>query len=256
MSRPRLASWYSCGTASAVNTKLCLAKFGDTHDITVVRCIVPDENADNDRFAAECQEWFGVPILNLKSSKYSSCEDVWEREKYMSGPAGARCTVEMKKAVRHVFEMDWKPDIQAFGYTADEKDRADRFIENNPDVHLISLLIEEGLSKQDCHAIVNRAGIQLPLMYRLGFDNANCEGCVNAQGPRYWNRTRRHFPEVFQRRAEQSRRLGVRLIKLNTGDRERIYLDELDPNLDDDEAEPMMECSLLCYMAEQKINAQ
>lgn len=253
MSRPRIVSWFSCGTASAVNTKLVIAKYADTHDIMIVRCLVPEENEDNDRFALDCDSWFGHPITALRSTKYSSCQDVWEREKYMSGPGGARCTVEMKKAVRHQFEMDWKPDLQAFGYTADEKDRADRFIRQNPDVRLVSLLIEEGLSKQDCHAIIDRAGIMLPRMYRLGFENANCEGCVRAQGPRYWNRTRRHFPGVFAARAALSRKLGVRLVKLNTGDRERIYLDELDPNLDDDEAEPQVECSLLCYIAEQKI---
>lgn len=105
----------------------------------------------------------------------------------------------------------------------------------------------------DCHAIIARAGIQLPMMYRLGFPNANCRGCVNAQSPRYWNRTRRHFPDVFQRRAALSRKLGVRLVKLGSGKRERIFLDELDPNIGDGDEEPSTECSLLCYIAEQRM---
>jgi hypothetical protein len=53
--RPRLVSWFSCGTASAVNTKLAIAKYGDTHDIIVARCIVPEEHPDNDRFAVDCE---------------------------------------------------------------------------------------------------------------------------------------------------------------------------------------------------------
>jgi len=39
---------------------------------------------------------------------------------------------------------------------------------------------------------------------------------------------RRDFPEVFQRRCEQSRELNVRLTRLHG---ERIFLDELPPGL-------------------------
>jgi hypothetical protein len=251
--RPRIVSWFSCGTASAVNTKLVLARFGSSHEITIGRCIVPEEHEDNDRFAADCERWFNWPILNLRSAEYESCEDVWTRERYMAGIGGARCTVEMKKAVRWQFERVWRPDLQAFGYTVHERDRADLFRQQNPEVALVALLIDEGLTKTDCHAIVDRAGIVLPMMYRLGFNNANCIGCVQAQAPPYWNRTRRHFPEVFAKRARLSRELGVRLVRLTTGTRERIFLDELDPNMGAGEIEPDMECSLLCYIAEQKI---
>jgi hypothetical protein len=104
--------------------------------------------------------------------------------------------------------------------------------------------------------VFDRAGIVLPMMYRLGFNNANCIGCVQAQSPAYWNRTRRHFPEDFARRARLSRELGVRLVKLTTGARERIFLDELDPNMGAGEVEPHMDCSLLCYIAEQTITAE
>lgn len=251
--RPRIVSWFSCGTASAVNTKMVLARYAETHDISVARCIVPEEHPDNDRFAGECEAWFGHEILNLRSAEYASCEEVWTKRRYMSGIHGAPCTIEMKKAVRWAFESAWLPDLQAFGYTADEVDRADDFRAQNPFVNLVTLLIEGGLSKPDCHAMVDRAGIVIPLPYRLGFNNANCMGCVKAQGPAYWNRTRRHHPEVFARRAALSRELGVRLVKLPTGDRDRIFLDDLDPKMGAGDEDPPMECSLLCYMAEQKI---
>lgn len=251
--RPRIVSWFSCGTASAVNTKLVLARYAATHAITIARCIVPEEHSDNDRFADECEAWFGQPIVNLRSDEYASCEDVWTKTRYMAGVYGARCAIEMKKAVRWAFEAEWRPDLQAFGYTADEKPRADRFRQQNPEIALVSLLIEQGLSKEDCHAIIIRAGIELPAMYRLGFPNANCIGCVNAQSPAYWNRTRRLFPAVFERRAALSRELGVRLIKTTTGERERLFLDELPPDDNSDDGAPAAECSLLCYIAEQKM---
>lgn len=251
----RVVSWFSCGTASAVNTKLILAEYGDTCDVNVVRCIVPEEHPDNDRFAADCERWYGVPIMKLRSKEYESCEDVWARTRYMSGIGGARCTVEMKKVPRWSFEDDWMPDWQGYGYTADEQSRIDNFRANNPEVMLRSLIAERGLSKPDCHAIVQRAGIELPMMYRLGFNNANCIGCVNAQSPTYWKRTRRHFPDVFERRARLSRELGVRLVKGTTGPRERYFLDELDAAPDDGQDEPNIECSLLCAIAEKVIAA-
>ena len=247
-----IVSWFSCGDASAVATKLALAKYGE---VTVARCVVPEEHPDNDRFAADCARWFGVPILALRSTEYASCEDVWTRRRYMSGPTGAVCTVEMKKAVRHAFEREHRPASQVFGYTAEEADRAERFRQQNPDVHLLTPLIEAGLSKQDCHAIVDRAGLTIPMMYRLGFNNANCIGCVQAQAPSYWNRVRRHFPEVFERRAALSRELGVTLVKGTAGDRERMFLDELDPALGAADTDPAMDCSLLCWLAEQEIAA-
>lgn len=248
----RIVSWFSCGTASAVNTKLTIARYHN-HEVTIARCIVAEEHPDNDRFAADCARWFGQPVINLRSTEYANCEDVWTRRKFMSGPHGAVCTIEMKKAVRWAFEREWKPDMQAFGFTADEEHRAKRMRLDNPDMQMLTLLIEQGLSKEDCHAIVERAGIVRPMMYRLGFQNANCIGCVNAQSPKYWNRVRRYFPDVFHARATLSRSLGVRLVKGTSGDRERIYLDELDPMLVDDEPEQNVECGLLCYIAEQKI---
>ena len=142
-------------------------------------------------------------------------------------------------------------DLQVFGYTAEERDRSDRFREQNPDVRLLTPLIDAGLSKSDCHAIVDRAGIVIPMMYRLGFNNSNCIGCVQAQSPSYWNRVRRHFPEVFERRAALSRELGVALVKGTLGDRERVFLDELDPALGSADTDPAMDCSLLCWLAEQ-----
>jgi len=247
----RIVSWFSCGDASAVTTKIVLAEHA-LDDVAVARILVPEEHEDNDRFAADCERWFGVPIINLKSSEYSSCEDVWSRTRYMSGPQGARCTSEMKKAVRHDFERAWQPDFQAFGYTVEEKKRVRNFLENNPEVRLKTPLVDKGLTKDDCHAIVSRAGIEIPAMYRLGFNNNNCIGCVKAQSPTYWNRVRRQFPDVFARRAQQSRELGVRLVKGTSGARERIFLDELDPALGAGDMEPSLDCGLLCQLAEEE----
>jgi hypothetical protein len=256
--RARVVCWFSCGTASAVATKIAIDTYGRAgYHVDIARCIVPEEHPDNDRFAADCERWFKwSPIINLRSSEYESAEDVWRKRRYMSGPKGAACTVEMKKAVRWAYEQEHHPDFQVFGYTSDERKRVRRFVQQNPDVTIVNPLIERGLDKEACHAIVERAGIERSEMYRLGFPNANCQGCVNAQSPGYWNLTRRVVPEVWERRRALSRELGVRLVKIGDGKgkRKRVFIDELDPDAGLNDPLPAMpECSLLCYTTEGEI---
>ena len=75
--------------------------------------------------------------------------------------------------------------------------------------------------------MVQRAGIALPPLYALGFSNNNCIPCVKAQSPSYWALVRREFPEKFERMARLSRELGVTLAKNTTGERERMFIDEI-----------------------------
>jgi 3'-phosphoadenosine 5'-phosphosulfate sulfotransferase (PAPS reductase)/FAD synthetase len=244
---------YSGGDASAVAAKIAITKYAANHDLIVVRIRVSDEHPDGDRHARDCAKWFGLPVVELESDLYPSAEAVWEAKRYMSGVHGAPCTEAMKKAVRRRFEADWRPDIHILGFTDEERDRSARFRSENSHVGLVCPLQDEHLSKSDCHAIVRAAGIELHAMYRLGFPNANCIGCVKNQSPNGWNLVRRHFPDVFDRRAKLSRELGCRLVKLTTGDRERIYLDELPNDYHDPDPIPDIECSLMCYGAQDLI---
>lgn len=250
----RVVSWVSCGAASAAASKLmCVEADKDpTLDLVLARIYVPEEDPDNDRFARDLEPWLGRPIRVLRSDEFASCEDVWATRRYMSGPKGAPCTAEMKKAVRWAFEREWWPTHQVFGFTADKREitRARNFREDNPEVRVLTPLIDANLTKDDCYALVQRAGLTLPRMYRLGYDNANCVGCVKAQSPAYWNRVRQTHPEVFARRAVMSRRIGARLVKLTRGTRERIFLDELDPaDLSEDDT-PTWDCGIACARVE------
>lgn len=237
---PRVVCWFSCGDASAVATVLALRKYGQTHETVVARIVIPSEHMDNERFSEDCQEWFGQPIIHLRSDMYADTWDVWESRKYIAGIAGAPCTAELKKAVRFKFQRP--DDIHVFGYTAEESKRADTFKRNNFDLAVDFPCIEAGLHKPDCHALVRDAGIELPAMYRLGFDNNNCIGCPKG-GAGYWNMIRKHFPDRFDRMAELSRRLGARLIKQ---DGVRIFLDELRTTTGRQKDEVEISCSPLC----------
>jgi PP-loop superfamily ATP-utilizing enzyme len=217
----RRVVWFSCGAASAVAAMMAVHKYGK--DVEVVYCnTLTDEHNDNLRFLHDVEDWLSIHVKIISSKKYANCEEVWEDKKYMSGIAGAPCTVELKKIPR--FAYQYPEDVHIFGMTVDESARIDRFAHNNHDLFLEWPLRDNNINKQDCYDIIKKAGIKLPEMYTLGFDNNNCIGCVKAQSPHYWNRVRVNFPETFKRRAEQSRRLGAKLVRLKGV---RIFLDEL-----------------------------
>ena len=228
---------------------LAIGQYRDRHEVVVARIIIPSEHPDNDRFAAECAVWFAQPIMELHSDRYADTWDVWEKRRYLSGPQGALCTTELKKMVRQDFQR--ANDYQVFGYTTEERKRADQFLDNNPEVILKTPLIANSLSRADCQVMISRKDIAIPAMYLLGFNNNNCVPCVKATSPTYWNRVRQHFPDRFARMAELSRRLDVRLVRFGG---ERIFLDEL-PTVTPPEIEPALDCSLLCLAAEASVDA-
>lgn len=226
MSPTRVLAWFSCGAASAVAAKTAIETFSKDHQVLVVNCDTrSSEHPDNYRFSADCEQWFDQPIIHLHSSKFADVDSVIEKTRYMSGTKGARCTTELKKIPR--LEFARPEDVHVFGFTVDETKRIDDFKARNPELLLRFILHENGIRKSHCYEKLRVAGIELPTMYKLGFDNNNCPGCVKASSPWYWDMVRTHFPDVFRLRCEQSRLIGCRLVEIHHHD--RIFLDELPP---------------------------
>ncbi len=223
----KIAVWFSCGAASAVAAKKTLEKYGDTCTVRVVNNPVAEEHPDNQRFLKDVEKWLGVEIETAINPKFPSCSavEVWKKRKFMGGIAGAPCTLELKKAARQHWESLNHVDWTVLGFTADEQDRSDRF-QKSERKSLLPVLIDERVTKKDCFRILFAAGIEIPEIYKLGYPNANCIGCIKATSPTYWNHVRRIHPEVFKQRAQQSREIGARLVRVEN---ERLFLDELDP---------------------------
>lgn len=251
---PRTVCWFSCGAASAVATKLVL----DSHDdgrLVVAYTEVVNEHPDNRRFLADCEQWFAKSrsrfwdgkVTILKNKKYhGDIYEVFRGVRYLKGPSGAACTRILKKEVRQAFEEP--DDIQVFGYTADEQKRVDRFLDANSGVRLRTPLIEYGVTKAQCLATIKEAGIELPAMYKLGYRNNNCVGCVKGEAG-YWNKIRVDFPDVFERMAQMEEHLGRTVCKMERGGTlTRIPLRQLPPDLGRYAAEPEVECGIFCSM--------
>lgn len=203
-----IAVWFSCGAASAVAAKQALEKYPHCN-IRVINNPVAEEDEDNRRFLRDVERWLGVEIEQAINDKFpdASCETVWEKRKYMAGVAGAPCTMELKKGARQKWEARNHHDWIVLGFTLEEKDRHERFAITERDT-VLPVLIEDSITKGECYQIIQEAGIDLPRVYHQGYPNANCIGCVKASSPTYWNHVRQVHPEIFERRAEMSRRLG------------------------------------------------
>ena len=246
----RVVSWFSCGAASAVATRLAL----DMHkpedgEFIIGYCEVKEEHPDNMRFLKDCEDWFNHPVQIMGNDEYGrSIYEVFRRTRFLVGPSGAACTRLLKKDVRKKFEQPG--DLQVFGYTADEEHRLNRFFDSSPDAEVWVPLIDQGVTKQDCLALLAKAGIDLPAMYKQGYKNNNCIGCVKGQAG-YWNKIRVDYPERFERMSQMEQHLGRTICKREwkeDGQRqlERIPLRELPPDLGRYSAEADIECGINC----------
>jgi len=239
----RIVSWFSAGAASAVATKL------QKPDV-IAYCNTGSEDIDNNRFMNDCAKWFGKEITILQNEKYKDTWDVWEKRKYISGISGAPCTGVLKVEPRLLFQRP--DDIHVFGYTADshDVDRANKLRINWPDLKIVTPLIDRGITKAGCLAMIEQAGIKPPRVYEMGFPNANCIPCCKATSSSYWALIRANFPDEFDRMAKLSRKLNVKLARTSF---ERVFIDEI--NESQELTQPIApECDFLCSLAEQDLN--
>lgn len=248
----RVVCWFSCGVTSAIATKLTLEKYKNVYPVEVVYCDTGSEHDDNFRFLQDVEKWLNIKIKILKSEEYEDTFDVYRKTRFIVGPGFARCSIELKKAVRQAYE-NIESDLQIFGYDYTEIRRMEKFIKNNPEYMLEFPLIDNKLTKNDCHKILEENEIKRPLTYDLGFHNANClkRGCVKG-GTGYWNHYRKVFPEKFDEMAKLEREIGTPFSKVQIKKkRGYVFLDELPEDVGIHHPEEIYNCGLFCGQNEE-----
>lgn len=229
----RAVIWFSCGAASAIALKMAKNEYSN---LAAVYCDTGGEHPDNMRFLRDIEKWVGIKIKILKNEDFIDHFDVFEKKRYLVSPAGAPCTTLLKRKLREDYQRP--NDIHIFGYTLEEKLRAAKFEIINRGLQTDWILIRNEVSKQNCLGILWEAGIDIPQMYKLGYNHNNCIGCVKG-GKGYWNKIRKDFPEQFERMAKLERELGY---KLNDK-----YLDEMEEDEGNFASEPDISCDIFCH---------
>ncbi|WP_372640208.1 hypothetical protein [Ancylomarina sp.] len=240
-----VVAWWSAGVTSAVACKMALEMYDN---VKLYYIKIDSACPDNERFKAECEKWYGCKIETLQSSKYKDQFEVIRDVRAVNTPYGAPCTNNLKKKVRFDFEKKHEINlfnnygilnqVWGFEYSKKEINRAIRFGQQYPNTHPLFPLIEKGLTKPNCAAILMNAGIELPVMYKLGYNNNNCRWCPKG-GKGYWNKMRIDFHDGFWKMARLEREVGYSCIN-------GTFLDELKPDEGRMSEEIMPSCGLLC----------
>ena len=228
---------FSCGATSAIAGAIALKT---NPDAEIVYADPMGEHPSNMTFLRECEEkLFHKKVTILKHPDYSSLQDFLVKKKCLAFIGGAPCTTTLKKEViRDYLGERLLTNRHVYGYDTGELPRIQRYRDNNPEIMLDLPLIEHGLSKANCLALLQRFDIELPVMYQLGYEHSNCCGCVKAANLSYWAAIREDFPDTFSWFAKHERNIGKpdengnpkgatinkRYIK---GVRTRLFLDEL-----------------------------
>jgi hypothetical protein len=240
-----IVAWWSAGITSAVACKMALEIY---KNVELYYIGISSAHKDNARFKADCEKWYGKEIKTLTNKKYKDQFEVIEKTGMVNSPAGARCTLELKKQVRFDFEKQHTINLfnnrgilnQVWGFEFDkiQINRAIRFGQQYPYTNPLFPLIEKGISKNECGEMLLKANIELPEMYRLGYTNNNCIGCVKG-GKGYWNKIRIDFPIEFEKMVRAERKAGYSCIN-------GTFLDELDPKAGRSKKIIIPNCGLLC----------
>ena len=231
-------SYFSAGVSSAVATKLAIGQID-----RIMYTHIDDHHPDTLRFMLACEKWFGKPV-ELWQSPYKNVDTACRYNRFIRSPkTGAVCTKHLKRLVRQKFEYENEGSLRiVWGLDCDEQDRADKIMANMPNHEHLFPLIEQGVTKEGAHQILNASGIKRPAMYDLGYNNNNCIGCIKG-GMGYWNHIRVDFPEVFAARAQMEREIGVPILGNKYG-----WLDELDPERGRHTPPIVEDCGIMCEL--------
>jgi len=234
-----IISWFSGGVTSAVACKIAQQSYEGVKPIFIE---TGGHHEDMPRFIKDCENWFKCKVKVLQDKRYKDHLDLCEKLKVMNFIGGAECTRTLKKKQRQLYEkeINFEFEGQVFGFEFDKKEinRAVRFKEQYPLSKPLYPLIEKKLNKAACMSMLEKVGIELPTMYKLGYANNNCVGCIKG-GMGYWGHIKKDFPDVFERTAKLERKLGRTCIN-------GLYLDELTPERGRHKLPPMPECDLFC----------
>jgi hypothetical protein len=245
MTKDITIGWWSAGITSAVACKYALEMYDN---VKLFYIHIDSAHSDNDRFKADCERWYGTKIETIQSGDYKDQYEVIRGVRAVNTPNGAPCTRILKKEVRYKIEELYSLNLfnnvgiahQIWGFEFDKAqvNRAIRFAQQYPNTNPLFPLIEKGIDKNMCAGMVINAGIELPMMYRLGYSNNNCIGCVKA-GKGYWNKIRVDFPDHFERMAGLEREIGYSCIN-------GTFLDELKPGQGKMQDEVVPNCGIIC----------
>jgi len=171
---------YSGGLASFFEAKLAIEKYG-LDNVELVFCDTKSEDEDLYRFLDETEMLLGSKITKLVDGK-----DIWEcafDDNFLYNSRVANCTIKLKMRLFKKYIKKFKKDeiVVHIGFDYTEQHRFDRSKKHYLPIKIESLILNTKLTKMTMRDELVLLGIELPLLYKLGFAHNNCGGfCFKA----------------------------------------------------------------------------
>jgi hypothetical protein len=229
-----LIGWVSGGAASAV---ACHLAQQSGEPMVFVRIDPLGELGDIGRFVSDLSAKLyheDIETISVKThgnKAFAECThpyDVLRIVRAIKFPKGAPCTRVLKREVRERFCIERNLNNHVWGFTIEEKHRADRILSTVPGFHQFPL-IDAGITKKDCFKYIEDRGITLPECYKNGLNNANCIICIKG-GIGYMNKCRELYPERFAELSALEQELGHSCLREKVDGKSRaLFLKDLDP---------------------------
>jgi 3'-phosphoadenosine 5'-phosphosulfate sulfotransferase (PAPS reductase)/FAD synthetase len=218
------------------------------------------EHPDLYRFLDDLAKAFNHPITRDDDGR--SVDDLCFDMRALPNNRMPFCSRVLKaERLKHFFQNG---DTIVFGIGPDEAHRAQRIAESYYEfgkrkgkwAKLLFPLIAERVSKEEILSFYGRMGIDIPLLYKLGFKHNNCSGGCVRSGKKQWLHLLRVLPDIYRMREETENLVSSHLGKPVTflkdmslkALREKATAQmDLQWSLDDDET--VSECIGVCSSA-------
>ena len=191
---------FSGGLGSWMCAKRVAEKYG-TDDLCLVFTDVLIEDKDLYRFLPEAAADVGGQLIWLKDGR--DPWDVFREKRYIGNTRTAHCSEELKSKPFY----NWVDDFIAsngdevviyLGIDWTESHRLDNARKRRPQYIIEAPLCERPLlTKQQIWYELGLTGIELPELYKKGFDHNNCGGCCVKAGQGQWARVLKEMPERY-----------------------------------------------------------
>lgn len=190
---------YSGGLGSYFTTKRILESGVSKENIILLFTDTKVEDQDLYRFLEETSKFLDIPITN-----YSDGRDIWElmRDRnFLSNSRVDHCSQYLKRTMSRKFIKQFTPEevIIYLGFDWTEINRYEKAKKAWLPYIVKSPLCEPPyLDKEDMKKLLKEDVIELPRLYKLGFQHNNCGGgCVKA-GIGHFKHLYENLPEVYK----------------------------------------------------------
>lgn len=173
------------------------------------------EDPDNYRFLLEAWHWIDVPLVILDNGG-RTIWDVFRQGRFLGNSRVDLCSRILKREVmRKWLEEHYQPDkvVVHIGYDLDEGHRVAKAQPKwEPWRAEAPLCWDPPFWKDDAATLLRSAGIELPILTRMGYPHANCGGMCVKMGHKQALKTLRTMPERYAEweREEEGVRVHLR----------------------------------------------